>query len=197
MISLSPTLLQAATAWGGRPVARATLEDRRLRWSPLHTWPADDASPTTMYHNGSYLLRARSDGGGQVWVARVSDPAGQAGWEQWLPAASGARPHSDVALTWRMPATWLMLYEGAGGTALWRTSSDHGTMSNPDPTHDHGPVAGPHVRADDGLPGAATGLRWSPTGCRIRFTGKRLMTTVRARFKRQPRAMRSSTRWSG
>ncbi|MHB1319031.1 MAG: hypothetical protein ACYCYF_10480 [Anaerolineae bacterium] len=134
MHPISPALLAAATSWAAEPVAQAIIEDRRVRWGTLHTWPAGyDASPTAMFHNGSTLLRACVDGTGQVLLARVDDPDEPADWEAWSVVATGARAGSDVAIGWWAPFTWALLYESASGmAALLRTSSDGGvTWSAP------------------------------------------------------------------
>ncbi|MFO7697226.1 MAG: hypothetical protein R6X16_08720 [Anaerolineae bacterium] len=134
MHPISPALLSAATSWAAEAVAKAIIEDRRVRWSTLHAWPSGyDASPTAMFHNGSYLLRACVDASGQVLLARVNDPDDPAEWEDWSVVATGARPGSDVAIGWWAPFTWALLYESAAGRqALLRTSTDAGaTWSAP------------------------------------------------------------------
>jgi len=127
MRPISPALLQAATSWAARPVAQAIIEDRRLRPQVLHAWPGGyDDSPTAMFHNGSLLMRACVDAAGQLLIARVTEPEDPSAWESWEIAASGARPGADVAVGWWAPGTWALLYEGAGGDVLCRTSADDG-----------------------------------------------------------------------
>ena len=133
MQPITQTLREAAQSTPNESVIQAIVEDRRLRWSILHDWPAGpDVGRVAQFNNGSITLRAVSDDAGQIWTVRVWAHHDPAAWEAWTLAASDAQYACDVAVSWMAPYTWLLLYEGATAhQVMARISTDDGVTWSP------------------------------------------------------------------
>ncbi|MEN6479969.1 MAG: hypothetical protein ABFD20_10065 [Anaerolineales bacterium] len=72
MRTVSATLRAAGLDWNGRPVARVTVRDRRLRWRPRLAYPANRDTPyVAQASSGVWMLRVKTDAAGDLWLARI------------------------------------------------------------------------------------------------------------------------------
>lgn len=128
MRTLTPTLLAASTAWKGRPIAHATVRDRRLRWRTAEAHPENDDTPyVAQASSGAWMLRLKTDASGDLWLARIASGVHPgAAWHTWTRIATGvAAPNGDCAISYRA-GTWYTYYIDSANRAYRLTSGDDG-----------------------------------------------------------------------
>jgi hypothetical protein len=128
MRTISATLLAAGTAWNGLPITRATVRDRRLRWSVRHAYPANRDTPfVAQATSGAWMLRLKTDASGDLWLARIESTAepGDA-WNTWTRIGVGvAAPDGDCAIG-HWAGAWYTYYLDSSNRVYRRLSSDNG-----------------------------------------------------------------------
>lgn len=99
MRSISSTLLDAASRWGGRPVLRLDVQDHRPRWRTLLTSSAAGHHISQIVVEMTCLVRARCGSDG-LSIARVYQPEiNLSQWTSWTVQHTQPLATSDVALT--------------------------------------------------------------------------------------------------
>ncbi|MHB0856116.1 MAG: hypothetical protein ACYC5M_00930 [Anaerolineae bacterium] len=125
MRTITATLLQAASAWGGVASVAAQLRDRRVRWQ-VHRDDAGNAYPCDSAADGNAILRVVNRGG-LIQTARVGDPQEIAAWTAWTTQVStGVDAAGDVAVCNVEAGHSRLFYVTLSGGLACRESADGG-----------------------------------------------------------------------
>jgi hypothetical protein len=137
MRTLSSSLLTAATKWGSRPTVLADVQNKRWRWTTLHSH--DEAANLSAqvalpYTTPTLITRALVDASGNLFSLKIADPAVAAQWDTWGAALLTNAIHAgDVAiaapdLTSAVKLRLFFFSDLAGHSELkWKESSNGGT----------------------------------------------------------------------